>query len=81
MGHVGLNIESNSDRRGPRSSPRTKNSFVEPEERIPERFTTRPELVLNKDVFVPWSTGKMACLGKHLSLLETRVATVLQIRP
>ncbi|KAF2962933.1 hypothetical protein GQX73_g10637 [Xylaria multiplex] len=54
--------------------PEDETCFVRPDEWIPERFTTKPELVLNKSAFVAWSIGKMACLGKNLSLLETRVA-------
>lgn len=32
--------------------------FLEPDEWIPERFTTRPELILNKSAWVPWAIGK-----------------------
>ena len=32
--------------------------FLEPDEWIPERFTTRPELILNKSALVPWTIGK-----------------------
>lgn len=32
--------------------------FLQPNEWIPERFTTRPELVLNAEAFVPWSIGE-----------------------
>ncbi|KAI0545023.1 cytochrome P450 [Xylaria curta] len=34
--------------------------FVKPNDWIPERFTTRPELILNKNVFVGWSIGDAA---------------------
>ncbi|KAI0553289.1 cytochrome P450 [Xylaria curta] len=52
---------------------RDEKCFLEPEKWIPERFTSKPELILEKNAFVPWSIGKMSCLGKNLSLLETRV--------
>ncbi|KAI0438670.1 cytochrome P450 [Xylaria telfairii] len=52
---------------------RDETCFVKPDEWIPERFTTKPELTLNKNAFVAWSIGKMSCLGKNLSLLEIRV--------
>ncbi|KAI1321363.1 cytochrome P450 [Xylariaceae sp. FL0255] len=58
---------------------RDETCFVKPNEWIPERFTTRPELTLNKNAFVAWSIGKMNCLGKNLSLLEIRVGTALFI--
>ncbi|PHH92770.1 hypothetical protein CDD83_5176 [Cordyceps sp. RAO-2017] len=56
---------------------RDERYFDRPEEWIPERFTTRPELILNKDAFVPWSIGRRSCIGKNLSLMEIRVAAAL----
>ncbi|PCG93873.1 Cytochrome P450 [Penicillium occitanis (nom. inval.)] len=53
--------------------------FLEPDEWIPERFTTRPELILNKSALVPWTIGRRSCLGKNLSLCEIRVAAALMI--
>ncbi|KAL8782128.1 MAG: hypothetical protein Q9213_005662 [Squamulea squamosa] len=40
-------------------------------------FTTRPDLILDKSAFVPWSIGKGACIGKNLSLMEIRIAAAL----
>ncbi|KAK4226845.1 CypX cytochrome P450 [Podospora fimiseda] len=51
--------------------------LVRPTEWIPERFTTRPEVVLNKSAFVPWAIGKKSCLGKNLSLMEIRIGAAL----
>ncbi|KAI2479850.1 CypX Cytochrome P450 [Pyrenophora tritici-repentis] len=56
---------------------RDARNFLSPEAFIPERFTSKPDLIINKLAFVPWSTGKMACLGKNLSLMEIRVAAAL----
>lgn len=36
-------------------------AFVAPNEFIPERWTTRPQLVLNKKAFCPFSLGRYAC--------------------
>ena len=33
--------------------------YPKPEEFIPERWTTQPELVLNKAAYLPFSTGKL----------------------
>ncbi|KAI1819538.1 cytochrome P450 [Xylaria intraflava] len=56
---------------------RDETCFLRPDEWIPERFTTKPELMPNKNAFVAWSIGKMSCLGKNLSLLEIRVGAAL----
>ncbi|KAL1848979.1 hypothetical protein Plec18167_006757 [Paecilomyces lecythidis] len=48
-------------------------NFIHPNNWIPERFTTHPELVLDKQGFVAWATRKYSCVGK-ISLLEIRTA-------
>ena len=60
-------------------SPDERN-FVHPEEWIPDRFTTRPELIHDQRAFVPWSAGKYVCIGKNLSLIEIRVAAALILK-
>ena len=47
-------------------------AFSRPNDFIPERWTTQPELVLNKNAFFPFSMGKFACIGKQLALNELR---------
>lgn len=49
--------------------------FVSADEFIPERFSTRPELIKNKDAFIPFSTGPFNCIGKNLALMEMRLLT------
>lgn len=39
---------------------RSEKYFVKPTEWLPERFTTQPELVLDKRAFHPFSYGKLA---------------------
>ncbi|GAP88827.1 putative cytochrome P450 [Rosellinia necatrix] len=51
---------------------RSPKAFVSPNEFIPERWTTRPELVLNKKAFCPFSLGRYACIGRNLALNELR---------
>lgn len=36
-----------------------KRSFERPEEFLPERWTTKPELVKNRLLFIPFQTGEM----------------------
>lgn len=47
-------------------------AFVKPDEFIPERWSTQPELILNKTAFFPFSIGKFSCIGKQLALSELR---------
>lgn len=51
---------------------RDPRNFAYPEDFIPERWTTKPELVLNKDAFIPFSTGPYDCVGKRLAYMEMR---------
>ncbi|KAK1753804.1 Tryprostatin B 6-hydroxylase [Echria macrotheca] len=60
--------------------------FEYPDQFIPERWTTRPELVKDRAVFIPFNSGPYACVGKRLALLEIRrvVAEILSrydVRP
>ncbi|KAK4222043.1 Tryprostatin B 6-hydroxylase [Podospora fimiseda] len=58
---------------------RDSRNFEHPTEFIPERWTSKPELVKNKSVFIPFNTGPYACVGKRLAMLEIRrlVAEIL----
>ena len=46
--------------------------FARPEEFIPERWTSEPELVLDASVYAPFSIGRSSCAGKQLALMELR---------
>jgi hypothetical protein len=47
-------------------------NFVDAERFIPERWTSRPELVLNKAAYMPFSLGPYNCPGRSLALMELR---------
>lgn len=47
-------------------------NFSRPTEFIPERWTTKPELVLNRQAFIPFSTGMTNCPGRNLAMMELR---------
>ncbi|KAK5627603.1 hypothetical protein RRF57_003318 [Xylaria bambusicola] len=51
---------------------RSPKAFVAPNEFIPERWTTRPELIRNKKAFCAFSQGRYACIGRNLALNELR---------
>ncbi|KAH6988520.1 benzoate 4-monooxygenase cytochrome P450 [Ilyonectria destructans] len=46
--------------------------FKRPDEFIPERWTTQPELVKDGSAFAPFSMGKYSCVGRQLALMEIR---------
>ncbi|KAF6839318.1 cytochrome p450 [Colletotrichum musicola] len=46
--------------------------FPNATEFIPERWTTRPDMVREPGAFVPFGTGKYSCVGKQLGLMEVR---------
>jgi len=58
---------------------RREDCFVQPDAFIPERWTTRPELIKDRSAFFPWSAGPYGCTGKNLGLMEIRTAIVLLI--
>lgn len=51
---------------------RSSKAFAEPLEFMPERWTTRPELIRDKNAFFPFLIGKYGCIGKQLALNEMR---------
>ncbi|KAJ6787253.1 hypothetical protein PWT90_08174 [Aphanocladium album] len=55
---------------------RSEEAFTQPNDFIPERWTTKPELIKDRSVFHPFSIGKYSCVGKQLALLEVRQVAV-----
>ncbi|EGY22529.1 averantin oxidoreductase [Verticillium dahliae VdLs.17] len=49
--------------------------FARPDEFVPERWTTAPELTKDASVFAPFSVGRYSCVGKQLGLMELRFVT------
>lgn len=54
---------------------RDARNFVQPDEFIPERWTDRPDLVLNRQAFMPFLMGPYSCVGKGLAMMELRSVT------
>ncbi|KAJ5124816.1 uncharacterized protein N7515_008641 [Penicillium bovifimosum] len=50
-------------------------AFERPKEFIAERWTTSPELVKDKSVFIPFNIGPWAFVGRRLALMELRRVT------
>lgn len=49
--------------------------FEQPDDFIPERWTTKKEMTKDASVFVPFSMGRYSCIGKQLGLIEIRYVT------
>jgi cytochrome P450 family 628 len=54
------------------SIQRSRAAFDQPEDFIPERWTTRPELIRNKKAFAPFLIGPQSCIGRQLAYNEMR---------
>ncbi|KAF1354619.1 putative cytochrome P450 monooxygenase [Delphinella strobiligena] len=54
--------------------------YARPEDFLPQRWSSQPELIKNKEAFAPFSTGPYNCIGKNLALTELRTLTAHLIR-
>ncbi|KAF2737787.1 cytochrome P450 [Polyplosphaeria fusca] len=54
---------------------RDERNFARPDEFLPERWTTRPELAMTKTAFLPFLIGPYTCAGKSLAMMELRSVT------
>ncbi|KAF2875739.1 cytochrome P450 [Massariosphaeria phaeospora] len=54
---------------------RLEAAFEQPLEFIPERWSTRPELIKDKRAFAPFGSGRTSCVGKQLAMIQLRLVT------
>ncbi|KAI2627965.1 cytochrome P450 monooxygenase-like protein [Hypomontagnella submonticulosa] len=59
---------------------RLESAFAYPNEFIPERWYSRPELVHDKRAFAPFSFGSRQCVGKVLAYAELRLVIAALLR-
>ncbi|KAI0427569.1 cytochrome P450 [Xylaria sp. FL1042] len=52
---------------------RLESSYVSADQFIPERWTTRPDMIKDNSGFAPFSLGKYGCIGKTLAMTEMRL--------
>ncbi|KAB2572194.1 putative benzoate 4-monooxygenase cytochrome p450 protein [Lasiodiplodia theobromae] len=62
------------------SAHRDPRNFPKPEDFIPERWSSMPELALHKEALIPFSAGTYACVGKPLAMMELRMAVAMVVR-
>lgn len=53
---------------------RDERYFVRAHDFIPERWTTRKDLVIDASVFQPFGLGVYSCVGRELGMMEIRAA-------
>ncbi|KAF9886095.1 hypothetical protein FE257_012030 [Aspergillus nanangensis] len=54
--------------------------FGQPEKFIPERWTSQPELIYNKDAYSPFLVGSYSCVGKNLAWMEMRLLMYYMVK-
>lgn len=57
-----------------------ESAFPRAEEFIPERWTTRPELIRDRRAFSPFSVGGRQCVGMLVAYSELRAVTAMLVR-
>ncbi|KAF4996278.1 hypothetical protein FDECE_12522 [Fusarium decemcellulare] len=50
--------------------------YVYPDRFVPQRWTSKPELIKDDGVYAPFLIGRYACAGKQLALMEMRTVVV-----
>ncbi|KAI0169851.1 cytochrome P450 [Hypoxylon sp. FL1284] len=56
---------------------RLETAFEKPNEFIPERWTTKPDMVKSEKAFSPFTKGRHVCPGKQVGLLEVRMVMAM----
>ncbi|KAI1406792.1 cytochrome P450 [Hypoxylon sp. FL1857] len=59
---------------------RREDCFERADEFVPERWSSRPEMIRNSAAFVPFGIGKYSCLGRGLSLHILRRVTARLVK-
>ncbi|KAK0118486.1 hypothetical protein ONS96_011582 [Cadophora gregata f. sp. sojae] len=58
---------------------RLESCFEKATEFVPERWTSRPEMVIDKRAYNPFSTGRYSCVGQRLAMRKISHVTALLI--
>ncbi|KAF2683642.1 cytochrome P450 [Lentithecium fluviatile CBS 122367] len=62
------------------SIQRDERAFIKPDEFIPERWSSQPELILRKDAFFPFSYGAYSCAGRPMAMMELRMVIAMVVK-
>jgi cytochrome P450 len=55
-------------------------AWAQPNDFIPERWYSRPELIRDKRAYAPFSFGARLCLGKSMAMAELRLSTAILLK-
>ncbi|KZM20323.1 heme binding [Ascochyta rabiei] len=55
-------------------------AFPRPNDFVPERWTSQPNLILRKGAFVPFSYGTYNCAGKPLAMMQLRMVIAMFVK-
>ncbi|KAI0202450.1 cytochrome P450 [Astrocystis sublimbata] len=58
---------------------RLDSAFVQPNDFVPERWTTRPSMVKKPEALNAFGAGRHLCPGKQLGMMQVRIVTALII--
>jgi len=60
---------------------RLESAWKDPLKFCPERWYSKPDMIIDRRAFAPFGLGRTACAGKHLALAEIRmvVAVLLSV--
>ncbi|KAH8637303.1 benzoate 4-monooxygenase [Alternaria alternata] len=72
-GHMNVTTPTYALHRDPRA-------FVQPNDFIPERWSSQPNLILRRDAFVPFGFGGYSCAGKPLAMMQLRMVVAMIFR-
>jgi tryprostatin B 6-hydroxylase len=53
--------------------------FDRPLDFVPERWTTRPEMVKDKRAFIPFNYGRWSCAGKKIAMMLMRLVVAYTV--
>ncbi|KAI0397483.1 benzoate 4-monooxygenase cytochrome P450 [Xylariaceae sp. FL0594] len=54
---------------------RLPTAYKDPESFVPERWYSRPDMIIERRAFAPFGLGRTACVGKNLALAQLRLAS------
>lgn len=52
-----------------------EDNFAKPNDFVPERWSSKPDMIKHPDAFAPFSIGPFSCIGRNLAYMELRTIT------
>lgn len=58
---------------------RLESCFERAKEFVPERWYERPEMLRDKNAWIPFNVGRYGCVGRNMGLMELRIVAALLV--